>query len=105
MSWPQQVRKRAPWELVHWERRYKEDERWGYSIREMAAPGGVKCIRTQKGLPPMRPDAALSLLDPMSAGGCTQNWSLRYKLLERPAHRVSAERQNTRYFFFADAYS
>ena len=50
----------------------------------------------------MRPDAldaALSLRDGMSLGGRTQNRSLRYKRLERPAHRVSRERQNARYFF------
>jgi len=49
-----------------------------------------------------RPDAldtALSLLDGMSPGGRTQNSSLRYKGLERLAHRVSRERQNQRYFF------
>ena len=44
-------------------------------------------------------DAALSLPDGMSPGGRTQNRSLRYKRLERPAHRVSGERQNARYFF------
>jgi len=44
-------------------------------------------------------DAALSLLDGMSPGRHTQNRSLRYKRLERPAHRVSGERQNPRYFF------
>jgi len=68
----------------------------------VAAPGGVKCVRTQKGPRPMRPDsldAALSLPDGMSPGGRTQNRSLRYKRLERPAHRVSWERQNARYFF------
>ena len=37
-------------------------------------------------------DAALSLPDGMSPGGRTQNRSLRYKRLERPAHRVSGER-------------
>jgi len=49
-----------------------------------------------------RPDAldsALSLLDGMSPGGRTQNRSLRYKRLERLAHRLSWERQNGRYFF------
>ena len=49
-----------------------------------------------------RPDAldtALSLPDGMSPGGRTQNRSLRYKRLERPAHRVSGERQNARYLF------
>ena len=68
----------------------------------MAAPGGVKCVRTQEGPRPMRPDAldsALSLLDGMSPGGRTQNRSLRYKRLERLAHRLSRERQNARYFF------
>jgi len=52
--------------------------------------------------PSLRPDAldaALSLPDGMSPGGRTQNRSLRYKRLERPAHRVSGERQNARYFF------
>jgi len=44
-------------------------------------------------------DAALSLPNGMSPGGRTQNRSLRYKRLEPPAHRVSAERQNARYFF------
>ena len=44
-------------------------------------------------------DAALSLLDRMSPGGRTQNRSLRYKHLERPAHRVSGDRQNAMYFF------
>jgi len=44
-------------------------------------------------------DAAVSLPDGMSPGGRTQNWSLRYKRLERPAHRVTGERQNARYFF------
>jgi len=29
MSWPQDVRKRAAWEWVHWERRYEEVGRWG----------------------------------------------------------------------------
>jgi len=29
MSRPQDVRKRAVWERVHWERRYEEAERWG----------------------------------------------------------------------------
>jgi len=65
------------------------------------APGGVTCIRTQKGPRPMRPDVldvALSLPDGMSLGGRTQNRSLRYKRLERPAHRVCGERQNARYF-------
>jgi len=50
----------------------------------------------------MRPDAldaALSLPDGISPGGRTQNRSLRYKHLQRPAHRVSGERQNARYFF------
>jgi len=49
----------------------------------------------------MRP--ALSLPDGMSPCGRTHNMTLRYKHLERPAHRASRERQNTRYFFFADA--
>jgi len=44
-------------------------------------------------------DAALSLLDRMSPGRRTQNRSLRYKRLERPAHGVRRERQNARYFF------
>jgi len=44
-------------------------------------------------------DAALSLPDGMSPGGRTQNRSLHYKRLERPAHRVTGERQNARYFF------
>ena len=68
----------------------------------MAAPGGVKCGRRQKGPRPMRPDpldTALSLPDGMSLGGRTQNRSLRYKRLERPAHRVSGESQNARYLF------
>jgi len=42
-----------------------------------------------------RPDAleaALSLLDGINPGGRTQNSSLPYKRLERPAHRVSGER-------------
>jgi len=46
-----------------------------------------------------RPDAleaALSLLDGMNPGGRTQNSSLRYKGLERPAHRVSGERWGAR---------
>jgi len=46
----------------------------------------------------MHQDAAVSLPDGMSPGGRTQNRSLRYKRLERPAH-VSGERQNARYFF------
>jgi len=29
MSWPQDVRKRAAWERVHWERRDEEAGRWG----------------------------------------------------------------------------
>ena len=94
----------------------------------MAAPGGVKCIWTQKWSRPMcldsqvsvrthwtrksasghigrasqRPDtlgAALSLPDGMSPGGRTQNKSLHYKRLEYPAHKVSGERQDARYFF------
>jgi len=44
-------------------------------------------------------NGALSLLDGMTPGGPTQNSSLCYKRLERPAHRVSGERQNVRYFF------
>jgi len=44
-------------------------------------------------------DAALSLPHGMSLGGHTQNRSLRYKRLERPAHRVSGESQNARYSF------
>jgi len=59
MSRPQDVRKRAAWERVHWERRYEEAGRWGLSIRGVAAPGGFKCVRTQKGPRPMRPDADL----------------------------------------------
>ena len=47
----------------------------------------------------MRQDAALSLPDGMSLGRYTQNWSLRYKRLERLAHRLSGECQNARYFF------
>ena len=46
-----------------------------------------------------RPDAleaALSLPDGMNPGGRTQNSSLRYKRLERPAHRVSGERWGAR---------
>jgi len=46
-----------------------------------------------------RPDAleaALSLLDGMNPGGRTQNSSLRYKHLERPAHRVSGARWGAR---------
>ena len=46
-----------------------------------------------------RPDtleAALSLPDGMNPGGRTQNSSLRYKRLERPAHSVSGERWGTR---------
>jgi len=42
-----------------------------------------------------RPDAleaALSLPDGMNPAGRTQNSSLRYKRLERPAHRVSGEK-------------
>jgi len=50
-------------------------------------------------MPPDALDAALSLPDGMSPGRRTQNRSLRYKRLERPAHRVSGERQNARYFF------
>jgi len=60
----------------------------------VAAPGGVKCGRRQKGPRPMPPDpldTALSLPDGMSLGGRTQNRSLPYKRLERPAHRVSGE--------------
>jgi len=49
LSWLQDVRKRAEWELVHWERRDEEAGCWGLSIRGVAAPGGVKFIRTQKG--------------------------------------------------------
>jgi len=37
-------------------------------------------------------EAALSLPDGMNPGGRTQNSSLRYKRLERPAHRVSGEK-------------
>jgi len=44
-------------------------------------------------------DAALSLPDGMSPGGRTHNRSLRYKRQEHPAHRVSGERPNARYFF------
>jgi len=46
-----------------------------------------------------RPDAleaALSLPDGINTGGRTQNSSLRYKRLERPAHRVSRERWGAR---------
>jgi len=68
----------------------------------VAAPPGVKWVRTQKGARPMRPDAldtALSHPDGMSPGGRTQNRSLRYKHLERPVHRVSGETQNAMYVF------
>jgi len=44
-------------------------------------------------------DAAVALPDGMNPGRRTQNRSLRYKRLEHPAHRVSGERQNARYFF------
>jgi len=44
-------------------------------------------------------DAALSLLDGISPDRHTQNRSLCYKRLERPAHRVSMEKENARYFF------
>jgi len=81
----------------------------GGRVSGVAAPGGVKCVRTQKGPRPMRLDTdlrvrthldmALSLPDGMSPGGRTQNRSLRYNHLERPAYRVSRERQNARYFF------
>ena len=46
-----------------------------------------------------RPDAleaALSLPDGINPGGRTQNSSLRYKRLERPAHGVSGERSGAR---------
>jgi len=46
-----------------------------------------------------RPDAleaALSLPDGMNPGGGTEDSSLRYKRLERPAHRVSGERWGAR---------
>jgi len=46
-----------------------------------------------------RPDAlkvALSLPEGMNPGGRTQNSSLRYKRLERPAHRVNGERWGAR---------
>jgi len=46
-----------------------------------------------------RPDAfeaALSLPDRMNQGGRAQNSSLRYKRLERPAHRVSGQRWGAR---------
>jgi len=62
MSRPEDVCKRAAWERMHWERRYEEAACWGYSIRGVAAPGGVKCVRTQKGPYPMRPDAQVSVL-------------------------------------------
>jgi len=57
MSRPQDLRKRAAGEPVHWERRDEVAGSWGYSIRGVAAPGGVKCGRTQKGPRPRRPDA------------------------------------------------
>ena len=41
-------------------------------------------------------EAALSLPDGINPGGRTQNSSLRYKRLERPAHRVSGERWGAR---------
>ena len=44
-------------------------------------------------------DAAVSLPDGMSPRRPTQNRRLCYKRLERPAHRVSGEKQNARYFF------
>ena len=50
MSRRQDVRKRAAWESVYWERRDEEAGRWKWSIRGVTAPGGVKCVRTQKGL-------------------------------------------------------
>jgi len=71
----------------------------------VAAAGGVKCVRTQKGPRPDALDAAVSLLDGMSPGGRTQNRSLCYKRMERPAHRVSGERQNARYFFLLMKYT
>jgi len=37
----------------------------------------------------------------MSRGGRTKNRSLRYKPLD-PAYRLSSERHNARYCFFAD---
>jgi len=42
--------------------------------------------------------AALSLLDGMSPGGGSQNRSLRYKRLERPAHRVSGRETERKVF-------
>ena len=41
-------------------------------------------------------EAALSLPDGMNPGGRGQNSSLRYKRLERPAHRVSGEKWGAR---------
>jgi len=41
-------------------------------------------------------EAALSLPDGINTGASTQNSSLRYKCLERPAHRVSPERWGAR---------
>jgi len=41
-------------------------------------------------------EAALSLPDGINLGGRTQNSSLCYKHLERPAHRVSGERWGAR---------
>jgi len=41
-------------------------------------------------------EAALSLPDGINLSGRTQNSSLRYKRLERPAHRVSGERWGSR---------
>jgi len=58
-----------------------------------------------KGPRRIRPDGALPLQTHgmwpfhFQTGGRTHNWSLRYKPLERPVHRVSPECQNARYFF------
>ena len=41
-------------------------------------------------------EAALSLSDGINPGGRTQNSSLHYKGLERPAHRLSGERWSAR---------
>jgi len=61
MSRPQDVRKRVAWEGLDCEQRYEDAGRWGKSIRGVAAPGGVKCVRRQKGPRPMRPDGQESV--------------------------------------------
>jgi len=58
---PQDVCKRVTWERVHWERRYEEAGRWGLSMSGVAAPGGVKCVRTQNVPRPMCPDVQVSV--------------------------------------------